>query len=472
MTSELRNAAVSSVKLSLNALIGFVGFTALLSSFMGLVVIAPEFAHPPVESFFARIVCSVVLATTFLVMHLISQSVSGRLRRFLPVCSVLGFGAIAGVMFLPVGGGSAQLVLYGVASLGLGTLSMGWFCFLCTQCRKDIPLLVSAAVGTAVVVCVGESYLVETAAHFAIVLVWLLSLGCFLAMTRIDLGSAVPNMVSNKDSDKRSKILWTSALMLSISNFQFGFLVSSIDSEGERALCLGVAAVVSVLLSINFLVKGAVNERSLSPLTPPFTMLAFLSLYLFGEHVRFVALCLLSALFTVYAVFGIAAIAEHVLISKLSAIRSYGKARFFDYVGMLLGFICGFYLSHIAGNDTMLAAQMSALIAVVYGFIAAFCHKARFPETSMEEGRAAPEAKGLWKKRCQAVGEQCDLSERQYEVLVLVAQGRNAKYIEQSLSISLSTAQTHIRNIYRKTGVHSRQELLDLIEDTKLYGEE
>ena len=70
------------------------------------------------------------------------------------------------------------------------------------------------------------------------------------------------------------------------------------------------------------------------------------------------------------------------------------------------------------------------------------------------------------------MSEECGLSERQYEVLMLVAQGRNAKYIEQALTISLSTAQTHIRNIYRKTGVHSRQELLDLIEDTKLYGEE
>ena len=70
------------------------------------------------------------------------------------------------------------------------------------------------------------------------------------------------------------------------------------------------------------------------------------------------------------------------------------------------------------------------------------------------------------------MSEQHGLSERQYEVLVLVAQGRNAKYIEQTLMISLSTAQTHIRNIYRKTGVHSRQELLNLIEATKLYGED
>ena len=42
-----------------------------------------------------------------------------------------------------------------------------------------------------------------------------------------------------------------------------------------------------------------------------------------------------------------------------------------------------------------------------------------------------------WKKRCRAVSEACGLSERQYEVLMLVAQGRNAKYIEQALTISL-----------------------------------
>lgn len=112
---------------------------------------------------------------------------------------------------------------------------------------------------------------------------------------------------------------------------------------------------------------------------------------------------------------------------------------------------------------------------MAYCFLASFCHKARFPEEGMvdDDGRASlPEAKGLWKRRCRAVSEQCGLSERQYEVLMLVSQGRNAKYIEQALTISLSTAQTHIRNIYRKTGVHSRQELLDLIESTKLYGEE
>lgn len=89
-----------------------------------------------------------------------------------------------------------------------------------------------------------------------------------------------------------------------------------------------------------------------------------------------------------------------------------------------------------------------------------------------DQGMAEKDARMIWKQRCQAVGERYKLSDRQQEVLFLMAQGRNAKYIESALVISLSTVQTHIRNIYRKLGVHSRQELLDLIEETKLYGED
>ena len=47
-----------------------------------------------------------------------------------------------------------------------------------------------------------------------------------------------------------------------------------------------------------------------------------------------------------------------------------------------------------------------------------------------------------------------------------LAKGRNADYITEKLIISSHTAKAHIYNIYQKTGVHSRQELMDLVEDT------
>ena len=38
------------------------------------------------------------------------------------------------------------------------------------------------------------------------------------------------------------------------------------------------------------------------------------------------------------------------------------------------------------------------------------------------------------------------------------------RFIEQELVLSYNTVKTHIKHIYQKLGVHSRQELLDLIE--------
>ena len=60
--------------------------------------------------------------------------------------------------------------------------------------------------------------------------------------------------------------------------------------------------------------------------------------------------------------------------------------------------------------------------------------------------------------------ERYRLSPREREVLSYLVAGRNARHIGERLYISESTAKTHIANIYRKTDVHSQQQLLDLIE--------
>ncbi|MDR1183444.1 MAG: helix-turn-helix transcriptional regulator [Coriobacteriales bacterium] len=56
------------------------------------------------------------------------------------------------------------------------------------------------------------------------------------------------------------------------------------------------------------------------------------------------------------------------------------------------------------------------------------------------------------------------LSPREMEIMAMIARGRSASYVHTKLGIALSTVQTHTKNGYRKLGVHSRQELLSLIE--------
>lgn len=65
---------------------------------------------------------------------------------------------------------------------------------------------------------------------------------------------------------------------------------------------------------------------------------------------------------------------------------------------------------------------------------------------------------------CDILAEQAHLSPREKEVLALAAHGRTNERIAQELYIAKSTADTHMRRIYGKTGVHNRQELIDLLE--------
>ncbi|NCA31947.1 LuxR family transcriptional regulator [Adlercreutzia muris] len=66
-------------------------------------------------------------------------------------------------------------------------------------------------------------------------------------------------------------------------------------------------------------------------------------------------------------------------------------------------------------------------------------------------------------RRCQGLAATFGLSEREGDVLVLVAEGRSSARIQEDLSIAAGTVNYHTRNIYAKLGVHSRREVIDLV---------
>ncbi len=79
------------------------------------------------------------------------------------------------------------------------------------------------------------------------------------------------------------------------------------------------------------------------------------------------------------------------------------------------------------------------------------------PEDATETGRPGdPYA---------ALGLEYQLSQRELEVLRLLAEGRSAKYVSEELVISFNTARSHIRHIYEKLDVHSKQELISLMRN-------
>lgn len=67
------------------------------------------------------------------------------------------------------------------------------------------------------------------------------------------------------------------------------------------------------------------------------------------------------------------------------------------------------------------------------------------------------------RERVRAMGEQFLLSDREVDVLTLYALGYTQKKVGEELHITPATAHSHIKRIYGKCGMHSRQEILEYL---------
>ena len=135
--------------------------------------------------------------------------------------------------------------------------------------------------------------------------------------------------------------------------------------------------------------------------------------------------------------------------------------------GQFFGSILGSQLVLMAGSRFDLAMTSATLVFVTlvlalagFGNPSAISSWHFLKPFDQERGRPM----GKYKRSIQKLGQARGLTPREMEVFVLLAHGRNRATISTQLVISEGTAKTHIKNIYRKFGIHSQQALLDMIE--------
>lgn len=66
--------------------------------------------------------------------------------------------------------------------------------------------------------------------------------------------------------------------------------------------------------------------------------------------------------------------------------------------------------------------------------------------------------------RCRPIAQAHGLTPKETEVAISAYRGFTLQKTADSLGISKNTADTHLRHVYKKLGIHSKQELIDLID--------
>lgn len=87
-------------------------------------------------------------------------------------------------------------------------------------------------------------------------------------------------------------------------------------------------------------------------------------------------------------------------------------------------------------------------------------------QPATERSRAVEERASLV-RACSAIAARYGLSQREEEVLLLLAQHKSATDIGAELCVAHGTAKAHIRHVYQKLDVHAREELFELVETEK-----
>lgn len=150
--------------------------------------------------------------------------------------------------------------------------------------------------------------------------------------------------------------------------------------------------------------------------------------------------------------------------------EGFGNVVFTFGVGQLINHGCGFLGTFTAGmlfafpslaSADFTAAKGCVLCALAF-FVAAAVQGRRRQSAEASEPATVDEAQV--REALLELAREKHLSARETEVFLLLAKGRSAPFIRDELMVSLNTVSSHVKHIYGKLGIHSRQELIDLVD--------
>ena len=158
--------------------------------------------------------------------------------------------------------------------------------------------------------------------------------------------------------------------------------------------------------------------------------------------------------------------------ARTSPLRVFGLGVGMTVAGRALGYVVGAICAtqQAAGNLSLQSLSMLMVLLLVVACASILPESAfgrighpRDTETPMP-GEFAHASGPSFESACVAIAHRGSLTAREIDVLLPLARGHNAQAISNELSITKGTVQTHVKHIYAKLGLHSQQELIELVE--------
>lgn len=183
------------------------------------------------------------------------------------------------------------------------------------------------------------------------------------------------------------------------------------------------------------------------PYLPTVFKIAFLAVAVFG--------------FTCFDALGWGDLADEVRDRNLEMFSYLSTAQSVGFIGIFIGWLIGWVVCREFGSNVSEPFGIISAVLVIFLILEVVIGD----EADADEAKPpASEFIDSWEDSCKEVAQRYSLTKQETNIFVMLARGRNLKYIADELCISGHTVKTHIYHIYRKLDIHSQQDLIDLVE--------
>ena len=377
------------------------------------------------------------------------------------------------------GGPPAYLILSWVfLGVACASITLLWGRFYASVGLKNASLLAPLSLVLASVAGLLLASMQPLAALVITTLLPLASVGMFLLVA--------PEVASSqklKEADHSQSLgaLWRIVAAIGVYGATLGFYLHSQtlfpQNNGSSATSRLVVLVIPLLI-IGLLRRndfGLVFRIAL-----PLTAAGFLLLPILGMNAGWIGAAVVAAGGTFADILTWIALSDIAHRSSRSPILVFGVGRAANAGGIALGWAASYALLGTVTAQPSLVLGFSLTMVFVLILTTSlilkdedFTTEPRTAGAGTTAEAAAPgtdetrHGPGRWRRSCATIAREHKLSPREEQVLVLLAKGRSMKHIEEALVISYHTAKAHANHIYRKLDVHSREELIDLVERNK-----
>lgn len=234
---------------------------------------------------------------------------------------------------------------------------------------------------------------------------------------------------------------------------------------GSILFFAGMGLVAGVYIVCDVLAPSRLSVGSIYKVALPITVAGLLLPLSTGTLIPYVSAVLLGGGFICFdlAVWIMSENISHT--TRISPVSVFGFTKLASHLGMLLGSVVGtnIELGHL---DRPLAVAL--IVTILVGAVMVTLGKMRIitvRDASHAKKGTAPSSESSSEATLLGIQMRFGLTEREAQILPYLLSGATREHIQNELVLSESTVKTHVRHIYEKTGVHSKQELMDLIRE-------